>query len=181
MTLLRILACLLWLLPSLAAAQTAERNLTVEIDATVAAIDADTREITLRDPENGATQVIVAGPEVRNFDQIAVGDTVRAVYSLGLVARMAQPGENDSVAALEGSAVEGEKPGAVDVVAVTRVLELVSYDAETFVATLRDSDGHLRSAVVETEDGRAFAANLSPGDKVALTFSESMAIGIVRQ
>src|SRR5512144_951541 len=51
---------------------------TVEASATVVAIDKGTRTITLKGPER--TFDVVAGDEVRNFDQIKVGDRVTAKY-----------------------------------------------------------------------------------------------------
>ncbi|MDJ0992956.1 MAG: hypothetical protein QNI90_05240 [Dinoroseobacter sp.] len=178
---LKLLALLLSFLPISATAQMADRSLTIETSAVVDGIDPDTREIVLKDPETGATELIIAGPEVRNFDQISIGDTVRAQVTLGITARMALPGESDSVASLEGRAQEGETPGALDAVALTRVLELVSYDQETFVAVMRDDDDIYRSIFVESEVGREFASGLAAGDRVAITFSESVAIGIVEE
>ncbi len=176
---IRVLGLLAIVIPVAATAQTAERSLTVEIEAIVKSVDAETREIVLEDPETGETELIVAGPEVKNFDQIAVGDDVKAQVTLGLTARMALPEEKDSIMAVEGRAAEGATPGAVDAVAVTRVLELVEYDAETFVATLRDQEGLQRTVFVESDVGRAFVSGLSAGDSVAVTYFETVAIGIV--
>src|SRR6476660_4742491 len=47
---------------------------TVELIASIAAIDKGTRTITLKGPKG--TAHVVAGPEVRNFDQLKVGDNV---------------------------------------------------------------------------------------------------------
>lgn len=178
---IRALSVLAVLLPAAASAQMANRSVTAEIEAVVKSVDAETREIVLEDPETGASELIVAGPEVRNFDQIAVGDTVKAQVMLGVTARMALPEEKDSAVVVEGRAKEGETPGAVEAVAVTLVLELLGYDAETHIAMLRDQDGIQRSVFVESDVGREFAAGLSVGDRVAVTFSESLAIGIVEQ
>ena len=45
--------------------------------AQVAAVDPATRQITLA-ADDGTKTTFVAGPEIRNFDQIRVGDTVSA-------------------------------------------------------------------------------------------------------
>ena len=47
----------------------------VTVKARVDSIDKATRRIVLTGPE-GRSMSVVAGPEVRNFDQIMVGDTV---------------------------------------------------------------------------------------------------------
>ena len=49
----------------------------VQVGATVKAIDKAKRLVTLKGPE-GHTFVVQAGPEVKNFDQIKVGDEVVA-------------------------------------------------------------------------------------------------------
>ena len=50
---------------------------TVDVTATITAIDKTTRDITLKGPK-GNWVVVTAGPEVKNFDQIDVGDKVHA-------------------------------------------------------------------------------------------------------
>ena len=52
---------------------------TVDVTATIIAIDRTTRDITLKGPQ-GNWIVVTAGPEVKNFDQINVGDKVHARY-----------------------------------------------------------------------------------------------------
>lgn len=164
-----------------ALAESAERSITIEANATVLNVVPETRTVVLDNHATGETEFIVAGPEVINFDQIDVGDTVKAVYTLGIAARMALPGEGDSVTELEALAAEGEKPGALSGTAVTLVLEFISFDAETSVAQVKTTDGVAQAIDVVTEQGRAFASDLSPGDMVALTFTEGVAVGIVEE
>ena len=45
--------------------------------ATVAAIDQTSRNVTLRDDADGSTFSVIAGPEVRNLDQVSAGDHVQ--------------------------------------------------------------------------------------------------------
>ena len=167
--------------PVLAFAQSAERSVTIEAEAKVQSVDADTREIVLENTMSGDTEVIVAGPEVINFDQLEVGDTVKLVSTAGIAARMAAPGELDSALEVDGQAMKGEKPGALAGTRVTLILEFVSFDPETSVARVKDSTGMEQSIEVETEVGRDFASELSAGDKVALTFAEGIAVGIVEE
>lgn len=176
---LAILAMLL--LPTLAAAQSAERSVTIEVDATVRSVDAETRRIVLDNSTTGESEVIIAGPEVVNFDQIAAGDKVKAIYTLGVAAAMAAPGQTDSVALLDARAAEGSTPGALSGTAVTLVLEFVAFDAEKSMATVIDSTGEEQMIEVMSDEGREFAGGLAKGDMVSLTFVEGLAIGIVEQ
>ena len=51
----------------------------VAIDVIVG-IDRDTRAVTLRSEESGEEFTFIAGPEVRNFDQLQRGDLVLTEY-----------------------------------------------------------------------------------------------------
>ena len=57
---------------------------TVDVTATIIAIDKTTRDITLKGPK-GNWVVVTAGPEVKNFDQMNVGDKVHARYVEAIV------------------------------------------------------------------------------------------------
>lgn len=180
--LIRFLTCaMLVFAPVFGLAQTAERGVTIEVDATVRSVDPDTRRIVLDNSTTGESEIIFAGPEVVNFDQIEAGDKVKAIYTLGVAARIADPGEVDSAIEVDGLAMEGEKPGALSGTMVTLVLEFLSFDADKSVATVKDSSGMEQMIEVETEAGRQFAAELKAGDKVALTFTEGLAVGIVEE
>lgn len=174
-------AALLLLAPVTGYAQGAERSITLEVNATVVNVVEDTRTVVLTNDDTGATEFIVAGPEVVNFDQIEVGDSVRAAYTVGIAARMALPGEVDTIAELDAAAAEGEKPGALVATAITIVLEFVSFDPATSVAQVKTADGVEEAIEVATDAGREFASSLTAGDKVALTFTEGAAVGIVER
>jgi hypothetical protein len=171
----------LMLAPLAAAADGVERSLTLETEATVLKVFAETRTVVLENQSTGATEFIKAGPEVKNFAQIEAGDKVKAVFTVGIAARMAVPGEVDSVTELDALAAAGEKPGGLTGTAVTLVLEFVSFDPATSVALVKTSDGAQEEIEVQSDEGREFASGLAAGDKVALTFLEGAAVGIVEQ
>ena len=60
-----------------------------KLTATVKAIDPATREITLE--AKGQTETIKAGPAVKRFDEIAVGDTVVVQVEQGLLLEYQAP------------------------------------------------------------------------------------------
>ena len=99
-----LMSAVLLFVPVFGFAQNAERSITIEAEATVQSVDPDTRRIVLENADTGETEVLFAGPEILNFDQIEVGDTVKAVYTLGIAARMAEAGEMDST--VEGAMSE---------------------------------------------------------------------------
>lgn len=177
----QIFAAALVAVPVLVSAQSADRVLTLETTAKVLNVFPEARTVVLDNQDTGETEFIAAGPEVINFDQIEVGDTVKAVYTVGVAARMALPGEVDTITELEAAASEGEKPGALAGTAVTLVLEFVAFDAASSIATVKTLDGVEEMIEVMSDAGRDFAAELSAGDKVALTFTEGVAVGIVEE
>ena len=63
----------------------------VDVTATISAIDAAKREITLKGPE-GREVTMVAGAEVKNFNQLKVGDKVDIQYVEALVLELKKGG-----------------------------------------------------------------------------------------
>jgi len=73
----------------------------------------------------------------------------------------------------------GTPPGWVGGTTVDMVVEFVSYDSATGVATYKRPDGATNSIVVNPAM-RQFAAARKPGDKVAVEITRAMAISIVK-
>ena len=82
---------------------------TVDLTATIIAIDKTTRDITLKGPK-GDWVVVTAGPEVKNFDEMKVGDTVHARYVEALVLEL-KKGSDLAVTRTEETTASGAKPG----------------------------------------------------------------------
>ncbi len=155
----------------------AERSEALRMTATVEAIDYDARAVALRD-ENGRLFESLAGPEVRNFDQVKVGDTVAVEYLRSVAARMATAEDGAPLTVADTvRAAEGERPGAGVAVGVEETLEVVSYDPATATAVARDQSGEVLTFVVAPEM-RAFAEARRPGDRVRVTVIEAFAIGV---
>ena len=61
---------------------------------TVEAIEASTRTVTLKKAD-GTYVTTVAGPDIKRFAEVKVGDKVNARYYENVVVRLKQPGEPD--------------------------------------------------------------------------------------
>jgi hypothetical protein len=61
---------------------------TRQVTATVGAIDRGARTMTLVGPRGGAATALKVGPEVRAFDEVAVGDTITVSYTEALAIEM---------------------------------------------------------------------------------------------
>ena len=64
----------------------------VSATATIQAIDATGRTITLKD-ESGVEDTYSVGPEVKRFNELKVGDTVKMTYYESVVLVVRKPGE----------------------------------------------------------------------------------------
>jgi Cu/Ag efflux protein CusF len=141
--------------------------------ATVKAIDAQGRTVTLETPD-GNTAVVRCGPDVVNFDQIAVGDRVRATVIGQLVVGVAKPG-----AAAEGQeraiarAPKGAKPGVMITDTVSRSARIESIDATARTVTVLGADGkpwkHKVSPHVDL-------AGIKSGDDVVVKVTRGLAL-----
>lgn len=151
----------------------------VEAAATVSAIDRAQRLVTLRGPEGGEL-TLQAGPEVRNFAQLEIGDIVRLSYEQYYRAARISPDEAPEFSAARSAgaarAAEGERPGvaigAIDTMTV--MIESIGPDGRT--ATFVTADGALEAIYVQRAESRAFARSLKAGDLVQLTFARAVAI-----
>jgi hypothetical protein len=155
----------------------------VTAQASVQQIDPADRTITLQ-REDGTTFVVQAGPEVVNFDQIAVGDVLRVRYVESLAASLKDPDDTvqpASATLAAGAAEPGQKPGAAIGQQLNATVRIESVDTEQDIVVFTTPDGELRSARVVRPEGREFIEKLKPGDQVEITYTEALAISIERE
>lgn len=147
------------------------------VTATVEAVNKDTREVTLKGADGG-TLMFKAGPEVRNFAQIQVGDKVTATYYQELALFVAPPGEAPSSSETESlaRAALGEKPAGrytrvVNVSATVDALDLKSRNV-----TLRGPKGN--RVTMKVGDHVKRLDELKVGDLVIAEYIESIDISV---
>jgi len=121
--------------------------------------------------------VVTAGPEVKNFAQIKVGDQVTVEYVESLALELKKGGGAPVAAtAKEGAAAAkpGERPGMVGGRQVTVVADVIDVNAETQVVTLK---GPQRTVEMKVRDPEQFKL-IKKGDQVQATYTEAMAIAV---
>ena len=152
---------------------------TVEVSATVTAIDRAKREATLQGPE-GRTRTVKVGPEAVNFDQVQVGDTVNVVLMRELVAFVvgADAAVKDDAAAAAARAAKGERPGGVAVSTVQLVGTVVAMDHWKRQVTLRFEDGSTDIFPVRP-DVNMEAHRI--GEKVVFQATETIAVDVTKR
>lgn len=153
------------------------RQAMMEATAKVEAVNAERRELMLL-TEDGRYLTVRTGPEVRNFDQIEVGDTVRAVFVESVAVEMATgPGGGDGESAVLTRVPPGERPAGAVAQQVRRTVEIVSYDQATGLATFTTADGATHSIIVDPAM-RDFAEQLQPGDRVDVRYTTAIAVAV---
>ena len=147
---------------------------TVDVTATIIAIDKTTRDITLKGPK-GNWVVVTAGPEVKNFDQMNVGDKVHARYIEALVLEL-KKGSDLAVTRTEESSASGAMPGAqphgVAGRRITVVADVVAVNRTTQTVTVK---GPQLTAEVKVTDPAAFK-RIKKGDQVYATYTQALAM-----
>lgn len=148
----------------------------VQAAAKVVAIDPDSRAVTLLGPE-GRRFNVVAGPEVKNFAQIAVGDEVVIEYIRALSLNVQKnSGIRERSEKVDGAhAVPGAKPAGVVGREVRIVADVIGVDAKKSTITLRGPDGNIVELDVQNPDHFKV---VKVGDQVEANFVESVAIAV---
>lgn len=153
-----------------------------KITATVKTLDIENRMVTLLGPD-GDEVAFSVGEQVRNLDQVKVGDKVTVEYYDGLVADLrtdadAQQGAPVETATVMGRAALGERPaGAVGRAVRARVvIEFV--DPVRNVVHFKGPLGKTHIVEVVKPEFRAMLKNLKAGDQVDLTFFEALAVSV---
>ena len=149
---------------------------TIKITATITAIDKATRDITLKGPQ-GNEVVVTAGPDVKNFDNMKVGDQVNAQYVEALTLELKKGGGMTVARSDQGGVLEakpGQMPGGVAGRQVTIVADVVDVNPAKQSITLR---GPKRTVEVVVPDPAQFKL-IAKGDQVEAKYTQALAIAV---
>jgi hypothetical protein len=146
------------------------------ITATVQEIDKANRMVTLK-MSDGTIKPVKLSDEVKNFDQIEVGDKVVADYiaSFAVDVQKGESGPGASTSSAIQAAPKGAKPGlvAIDTTTVVAVVENIDYTKRTI--TIRTTEG--TETIPVSEDVKRFS-EVKKGDNVTVTETEAFAISV---
>jgi len=149
---------------------------TVKMTATITAIDKATRDVTLKGPQ-GNEITVTAGPEVKNFANMKVGDQVNAEYVEALTLEL-KKGGGQKVERTEQAGAMGAKAGALPAGAmgrqITVVADVVSVDPAKKTVTLRGPKRTVELVVNDPEQLKRVAK----GDQVEATYTQALAIAV---
>jgi Cu/Ag efflux protein CusF len=143
----------------------------------VEAVEAQTRTITLKKPD-GTFVSTVAGPEIKRFDEIKIGDKVNARYYENVVLRLKQPGEADVDTGAKGTTgSEQVLPGGTKAKQRTITASITAIDPNTPSVTFTGPNGWKYTSRVQDT---AALAKVKVGDKVDITWTEAVLVSVER-
>lgn len=149
----------------------------IEISATVMGIDKAARKVTLKGPR-GNTVDIVAGDEVRNFDQIKVGDRVVANYVESLVLDLRETkGPSGDIQVSEGAsrADRGQPPAADVARQINAIVDVIAVDPKNKTITVKGPLGNV--VVLDVQNPDQFKV-VKKGDQVNVTYTQALALSL---
>jgi len=155
---------------------TAAAVATTKGSGTIKAIDANTRTVTILG-DGGTELSFVAGPDVKNFAQLAVGQRVNAEYVQALTLEL-KPGSTEPVSRTiegdTGAAAEGKLPAGMIRQRIRIVAEVTAVNQETKTVTLK---GPERTVDLKLDDPEQ-VARVKVGDRVEAVYVEATAIAV---
>jgi len=150
---------------------------TAVMTATVQSINVKDRFIVLADAESNV-QIVNAGPEVKNFDQIVVGDQVTAEFYESVAFQLAppdaEPAEGEAMGMM--TAAKGEKPGMVAIDVVSEIVTVEAIDKSNQKVKLKGPDGQVATVKVDPSIGDL--TKIKVGDKIRVSYTKALAISV---
>jgi hypothetical protein len=151
----------------------------VEIHARVIEIDKTRRTATLQGPKGRIVTVDVPA-EVRNFDQVRVGDDLVVRYAAAVLARLEPHGGSSIRERVETTSAASAPAGSLPGTGAARTVEVLaviqSLDRKAGTATLRGAQRTVTMAVPPGVD----IGRLKVGDSVRAVFVEAAVLSVER-
>jgi hypothetical protein len=143
--------------------------------ATVEAIEAASRTLTLKKPD-GTFVTIVAGPDITRFGEVKIGDKVNARYYENVVVRLKKPGEPEVASAVRATTPsEQAMPGGTRAKQMKITATITDIDMNAPSVTFTGPSGWKYSSKVQDTEA---LAKVKVGDKVDIVWTEAMLVSL---
>ena len=160
--------------PKAPVAAVAAQETALLYDGEVINIDAATRTVTLKNKDGEST--VVAGPEVKNFAEIKVGDRFDVVYELAIAVELVKvknPGvTGEQVTTTTATAPQGDKPGVITTNTITATANVEAIDATKNIVSLKGPQGNIFKVKVQNPD---LMKDIAVNDQVKVVYTEAIA------
>jgi len=147
-----------------------------EMIATVEAVDAAKREVTLKGPK-GNVVTLTVDPEVRNLAQVKVGDQLRVRYAEALSLTLKKGGKELPSSKSKSDAVRapaGERPGGAVAEQLTVTADVIAVNHKTHGVTLK---GPKQTVEIFVDDPKQLAL-IKVGDQVEAVYTQAVALTV---
>ena len=148
----------------------------VKVTASVEAVDAAARSVTLKGPR-GNVMTLAVGPGVKNLAQVKVGDLVVVRYAQALTLELKKGGSGireRSERSDSATAQPGERPAGAAARQITVLADVTAVDRKKMVVTLR---GPKETVDLKLRDPEQLKL-VKVGDQVEATYTEAVAISV---
>ena len=143
-------------------------------DGEVIKIDAATRTVTLKNQDGEST--IVAGPEVKNFAEIKVGDRFDVVYELAVAVELVKVKNpsvtSEQVTTTTATAPQGDKPGMITTNTITATANIEAIVATKNIVSLKGPQGNIFKVKVQNPE---LMKDIAVNDQVKVVYTEAIA------
>jgi Cu/Ag efflux protein CusF len=149
---------------------------TVTVSATIQAIDETNRLVTLKF-EDGTVKTVLAGPEVRRFNELKIGDKVTFQYSESAIVELHKADASAPTSSMkEGIARStGPKPGGMMAQQVTATVTVEAIDSALPSITVKTDDGSHVTYHVQNKNN---LEGVEVGDRIEITFTRALMISV---
>ena len=146
------------------------------ITATVEAIDVAKREITLKGPKGKVMPLSVA-PDVRNLEQVKVGDQLVVTYVEALSLTLKKDGKEIPTRNTKTDAVRsaaGAKPGGAVAEHTKVTADVIAIDQKTHMVTLRGPKQEVDLYVADPAQLKL----IKVGDQIEAEYTQAVAVAV---
>lgn len=145
------------------------------VDAVVTKVDSKTRTVTLKDKDGTLTN-FVAGPEIKNFPQIKVGDRLTVTHELAVAIELVkvnnQGVRSEVQTSSQTSAPLGSKPASVISNTTTIIANVVAVDRQKMTVTIKGPKGKNDTYRVKSA---SLLKDIAVNDEVKIVLYDAMA------
>ena len=143
----------------------------------VVKIDAKTRTITFKNKEGESS--FVAGPEIKNFAQIKVGDHLSVTYEIAVALELIKTKSDGVRSKTETNTVtkskSTEKPSETITNKTTIIADIVEVNREKKLVSVKGPSGKITTVTVKNP---ALLADVQVGEQVKVIYFDAMAASI---
>jgi hypothetical protein len=151
----------------------------VTLTGEVTALDQATRTVTLKGPLGGEV-VGKVSPEVKNFDQVKVGDLVTLSFYQSRAVSAKRKGGTTTIWSGDSLAEKGELPAGYVATQSTVNVTVVSVDPVAHSLVVEDADGDITAVAIERPEIASKLETLRPGDQLEVVTTEAYIVSVDR-